>query len=85
MQVKSSIPSHISQSVKCLSTDVCLTEDPGVASLITALSHTLVEINHEIDSRPFSYLPLIHSRRAGVSYICKYVHEVLDNHLFKLA
>ena len=35
--------------VKCLTTDVCLTEDSGVASLIPARSHTL-EIDHEIIS-----------------------------------
>ena len=36
------------QSVKCLATDACLTADPGVASLILARSHTLMEIDHEI-------------------------------------
>ena len=34
------------QSVKCLTADACLTADPGVASLIPAPSHTLVEMNH---------------------------------------
>ena len=38
------------QSVTCLATDVSLTADPGVTSLIQALSHTFVEINHEIIS-----------------------------------
>ena len=33
----------------------------------------------------FTYLPLNHSRRVGVSYKRKYVHEVLVNCLFKLA
>ena len=35
--------------------------------------------------RLFSYLPLNHSRKVAVSYKRKYVHEVLVNHLFKLA
>ena len=36
--------------VTCLTTDVCLTADPGVASLIAAGFHTFVEIDHEIIS-----------------------------------
>ena len=40
----------VAQWVTCLSTDVCLTAIPGVASLIPARSHTFVEINHEIIS-----------------------------------
>ena len=39
---------RIAQSVMCLTTDVCLTADPGVTSLIPARSHTFVEIGHEI-------------------------------------
>ena len=38
------------QLVSCLTTDVCLNADPGVASLILARSHTFVEIDHEIIS-----------------------------------
>ena len=34
----------------CLATDASLTADPWVASLIPALSHTFVEIDHEIIS-----------------------------------
>ena len=34
----------------CLATDACLTADLGVASLITARSHTFVEIDYEIVS-----------------------------------
>ena len=34
----------------CLTTDACLTADPGVTSLILARSHTLSEIDHEIIS-----------------------------------
>ena len=41
---------RVAQSVKCLSTDACLTADPGVPSLIQARSHTFVEIDHEIIS-----------------------------------
>ena len=38
------------QSVTCLITDVRLTADPVVAKLISARSHTFVEIDHEIIS-----------------------------------
>ena len=38
------------QSVTCLTTDLYLTENPGVASLIPALPHTFVEIDHVIIS-----------------------------------
>ena len=38
----------VAQSVTCLATDVCLTADPGVASSIPVLSHTFVEIDHEM-------------------------------------
>ena len=34
----------------CLTTDVCLTADPGVTSLYPTRSHTFVEIDHEIIS-----------------------------------
>ena len=44
------IPSHVAQSVTCLATDACLTAIPGVASLIPARSHTLVEFDHEMIS-----------------------------------
>ena len=41
-------PGRVAQSVTCLATDVSLTANPGVASSIQALSHTFVEIDHEI-------------------------------------
>ena len=44
------VPGGVAQSVKCLATDVSLTADPGVPSLIPAGSHTFVEIDHEIIS-----------------------------------
>ena len=44
-----------------------------------------VEIDHEKNLRSFSSLSLNHSRRVGVNYKFKYVHEVLVNFLFKLA
>ena len=47
---KSSGPGRIMHLVMCLTTDVCLTADPGVASSIPARSHTFVEIDHEIIS-----------------------------------
>ena len=43
-------PGRVAQSVTCLATDACLTEDPGVASSIPVRSHTFVEIDHEIIS-----------------------------------
>ena len=43
-------PGHVAQSVTCLATDESLTADPGVASSITAWSHTFVEIDYEITS-----------------------------------
>ena len=44
------LPGLIAQWVTCLATDASPTEDPGVASLIPARSHTFVEIDHEIIS-----------------------------------
>ena len=73
------------QSLTCLTTDVRLTADPGVASLILAWSHTFVEIDHKKFLQSFSFLPLIHLRRVVVSYKQKCVHELLVNCLFKLA
>ena len=67
-----------------LHADMCLIADPGVATLITAQSHTFLEIDHEIISTPF-LLPSAHSRRGVVSYKGKYMHEVLVNCLVKLA
>ena len=40
----------VAQSVTCLATDVSLTADLGVKSLIPAQSHDFVEIDHEIIS-----------------------------------
>ena len=72
------------QSITCLTTDVRLTADPGVATLIPAWSHTFVEIDHKKILQSFSSLPLIHSRRVVVSYKRKCVKELLVNCLFKL-
>ena len=56
------------QSVTCLATNVYLTADPGVASLILAWSNTFVEIDHEIISTVILLPSLNHSRRVVVSY-----------------
>ena len=40
----------VPQSVTCLATEASLTADPGVASSIAVLSHTFMEIDHEIIS-----------------------------------
>ena len=67
-----------------MTTDTCLTADPGVESSILALSHTLMEIDHEIISVYGHFPPsLIHPRKVVVSYKLKYVHEVLVNRLFQ--
>ena len=44
------VPGRVAQSVTCLTTDACLTADPGVASSIPARFHTFAEIDHEIIS-----------------------------------
>ena len=44
------LPGRLALSVTCLATDVCLTADPLVTSLIPVRSHTFVEIDHEIFS-----------------------------------
>ena len=41
-------PGRVAQAVLCLATDVSLTEDQGVASLILAWSYIFVEIDREI-------------------------------------
>ena len=43
-------PGRVAQSVTCLTTDVSLIADPGVASSIPARFHTFVEIDHGIIS-----------------------------------
>ena len=67
-----------------MTTDMCLTADPGVASMIPAQSHTFVEIDHEIISTVI-LLPSTYSRRVVVSYKRKYVHEVLVYRFIKFA
>ena len=49
--IQSELPGRIAQSVKCLTTEACLTADPGVTSLIQARSLPLVEIYREIISK----------------------------------
>ena len=48
--MRNRIPGRVVQSVMCLATDASLTADSGVPSSIPARSHTLVEIDHEINS-----------------------------------
>ena len=59
-----------------LTADTCLTANPGVTRSIPALSHTFMEIDHEIISTVI-LLPSADSRRVNVSYKPKYVQEVL--------
>ena len=63
---------------------MCLTADPGVASLIPARTNTFVEIDHEIFSTAILF-PFTDSRRDVVSYKGKNVHKVLVNGLVKLS
>ena len=70
----------LAQPVRCLTADMCLTANPGVASLIPARSHTFLEIDHEIISMAIP-LPSADSRRVVVSY----KHKVLVNGLVKPA
>ena len=57
-QAPAQLLGRIAQSVTCLATDVSLTADPGVASMIPARSHTFVEIDHEMISTVISSLLL---------------------------
>ena len=56
----------------CLTADMSLTADPGVASLIAARSHTFMEIDPEAISTTI-LLPSADSRRVFVRYKWKYV------------
>ena len=58
------------QSVTCLTTDACLTADPGVASSILARSHTFVEIDHEIISMVILF-PSTDSFKNGLCGLCQ--------------
>ena len=54
--------SHVAQSV------TCLTADLGVANIIRALSHSFVEIDHEIISMAILWsLPLIQEELLSVT------------------
>ena len=75
------ITRHVAQSVMCLATDVCLTADPGVASLIPTQSHTFVEIDHEIVSTVI-LLPSADSFKKGC---CQLQAKVCARSLFKPA
>ena len=65
--------------------DASLSADPGVVSSIPARPILSWRLIMKYFLRSFSFLPLNHSRRAVVSYMRKYVHEVPANRLFKLA
>ena len=62
-------PGHLAQLLTWLTTDLCLTADPGVMSLILARSHTFVETYHEIISMAI----LLPSADSLLSV--KYVHK----------
>ena len=56
----------------------------GIQPSIPTGSHTFVDMDHELIPTTI-LLPSADSRRVDVSYERKYVHEVLVNHLVKLA
>ena len=72
---------------KNIFTDMSLTADPGVASLIPARSHTFVEIDHEIISTVI-HLPSAESFKKGCcqvqAKVCAQSTSQV-NRLFKLA
>ena len=57
--VKLSLYNTVHWPVFIVQSVASLTADPGVMSLIPALSHTFVEIDHEIFSMAILLLPLI--------------------------
>ena len=71
---------RVEQPATCLTADIRLTADPGVAILIPARSHTFVEVYYEIIPKAI-ILPSADSRKVFVSYKRKneYMHEVLAN------
>ena len=71
------LPDHIAKWV------TFMTADPRVASLISAVPHTFIEIDREIISTAI-LLPSADLRRV-ISYKQQYVHKVLVNLLVKLA
>ena len=78
-------PCQVAQSVRCLATDACLTEDSGVASSILARSHTFLEIDHEMISTVI-LLPSAESFKKGCCQLqAKVSAQSTDDHLFKLA
>ena len=82
---------RVAQLVSCLTTDVCLNADPGVASLILVQSHNFAGIDHEIisttillhsaDSFKKGCCPL-QAKICGRSTVCFFL--ALVNRLFKL-
>ena len=62
---------------------MCLTADLGVSSSIQAWFQTFAETGHEIITKAI-FLPFADSRRVVVSYMRKFVHEVLVNCLVKV-
>ena len=64
---QSVLPGRVVQSVTCPATDVCLTADPGVASLIQARSHIFVEVDYEV---PYTVI-LLTSARVFNKIFCK--------------
>ena len=79
------LPGRVVQSVTCLATDACLTVIPGVPSSIPALSHTFVEIDHEIISTVI-LLPSADSFKKGCCQLqAKVCAQLLVYRLFKPA
>ena len=64
--VQTTAPGGIGQSL------ICLTADPGVASLIPVRSHNFVEIDHEIISTAI-LLPSADSRKGCCQFMKKFL------------
>ena len=74
----------VAQLVISLTTYASLTAEQGVASLISAWSHTFVESDHKIISMVILLSSAVSFKRVVVSFKRMYVHEELVNRLFKL-
>ena len=71
-----SVLGRVAQLIVCLAPDLHLTADPGVASSISAQSHTIVEMDHEIISTVI-LLPSAESFKKGCcqlqAKVCSYL------------
>ena len=81
---KYKVTGRVAQLVTYLTTYACLSANLGLASSTPSGPKLFTEIDHEIICLVI-LLPSADSKRVVVSYKRKYAHEVLVNHLVKLA